>query len=411
MTEQPWGRVDDDGTVFVRTGEGETQVGVWKAGAPDEALAFYTRRYEGAVVEADLLSKRLASGGVDAESALATIGRLRTQIDTPAMVVDLDALKARLDALVTKVDERRAAQKVEKQAAKEKAVAEREAFVARAEALASSTQWKATGDTFRTMLDEWKALPRVDRGVEQAMWKRFSAARSTFDKARRTHFATLDVQRTEAKAVKEKLVKQAEALAESKEWGPTGGKFRDLMVEWKAAGRAGRSDDDALWARFKAAQDAFFGARDASNAERNSEETANLDLKRALADQAEALLPVTKDNVGSVKSALRDLNAKWEAIGHVPRADRPALEARLRMVDDAVRGIEEEQWRRSNPEARARAQAAVDQLETTLASLRTKAEKAAAAGNTKGVEDAEAAIAARTEWLVEARKALDEFSG
>ena len=66
-----------------------------------------------------------------------------------------------------------------------------------------------------------------------------------------------------AKQVKENLVTEAERLQSSTDWGATAGVFRDLMTQWKAAGRASRADDDALWARFRAAQDAFFDAKDA----------------------------------------------------------------------------------------------------------------------------------------------------
>jgi hypothetical protein len=406
MTEQPWGRVDDDGTVHVRTADGDKVVGSWKAGSPDEALSFYQRRYEGAAVEADLLRRRLKAGGADPDAALATIGKLRGQIDQPSMVGDLAALSATLDELVALVDERRAAASDEKKAAKQQAVEQREKVVAEAEKLATSTQWKATGDRFRALLDEWKALPRVDRSTEQALWKRFSAAR-----ARRTHFATLDSQRDEVKAVKEKLVKEAEALSTSTEWGPTSTRYRDLMTRWKAAGRASRSDDDALWARFKAAQDAFFSARDAVNAERDVEHRANLEKKTDLVVAAEALLPVTDDNLASVKSSLRDIATKWEAIGHVPRQDRPAIEGRLRKVEDAVRAVEDDRWRRSNPEARARAQATVDQIEASIATLTQQADKARAAGQDAKAAEATEAIRVRSEWLAEARKALDEFSG
>jgi hypothetical protein len=411
MTQQPWGRVADDGTVYVRLADGEAVVGSWQTGSTDEALAFYSRKYDGAVVEANLLEQRLRKAGVDAESALAAIGRLRAQVEQPAMVGDLAALTAKLDALVTLVDERRAAEVVERKEAKAKALSAREDVIARAEKLATSTQWKATGEAFRSLLEEWKALPRVERSVEQALWKRFSAARTAFDRARRTHFATLDTQRDEAKAVKEKLIKEAESLSTSTDWGATSSAYRDLMTRWKAAGRANRQDDDALWQRFKAAQDAFFAARDASNAERDVEQRANLEKKTELVVQAEALLPVTRENVGSVKSSLRDISTKWEAIGHVPRNDRNTVESRLRKVEDAVRAVEDEQWRRSNPEARARAQGAVDQLEVAISQLDADIAKAEAAGNTKKADEARAARAARSEWLEQARKALEEFSG
>ena len=222
------------------------------------------------------------------------------------------------------------------------------------------------------------------------------------------HFAELDEQRGEAAARKEKLIKKAEELSTSKEWADTAKAYRDLMTEWKAAGRARRDVEDALWARFRAAQDVFFTARSEVFAARDAGLSENLEKKRVLVTEAEALLPVTDQK--SARAALRSIHERWEAIGHVPRADRDAIEGRLKKVDDAVRGAEEAEWARSNPEARARAEATVAQLRTSIANLEAEATKARAAGQDKKAADAESAIEARRGWLVEAEKTLTEFS-
>jgi len=408
MTDQPWGRVEEDGTVYVRTADGERIVGSWQAGSPDEALSFYQRRFEGLVVETSLLEKRLKAGGVDPESAMASIGRMRAQVADAAAVGDLEGLARRLDAMVALVDERREAVVEERKAAKAEALAAREAIAVEAEALSTSTAWKASGDRFRVLLDEWKAAPRVDRAPEQQLWKRFSTARTSFDRSRRAHFAALDAERGSAKEVKATLVEQAEALAESSEWVETSRRYRDLMTQWKVAGRAGKGDDDALWNRFKAAQDAFFSRRNAQAAEQDEEYRANLVVKEQLADQAESLLPITA--LESAKAALRDISRRWEAAGHVPREDRPRIEGRLKKVEDAVRQAEQDQWRRSDPAAKARAQSAVDQLEAAIVKLEVKLAKAESAESTKAADDARESIAARREWLAQAQAALDEFS-
>ncbi len=212
-------------------------------------------------------------------------------------------------------------------------------------------QWRPAGEELRSLLDQWKEAqrsgPRIDRPTEDALWKRFSHARSTFDRERRRFFSELEKSNAQAKEVKARPVAEAEALATSTDWGPTAGAYRDLMARWKAAGRAGRKDDDALWARFRAAQDAFFGARDAANKATDEEFQANLEVKLALLEQAEALLPV-KD-LAAAKSALRDIQAKWDDAGKVPRGDLQRVEGRLRAVEQAVRDADQAQWRRSQP--------------------------------------------------------------
>lgn len=411
MTQEPWGRVDENGDVFVRSADGERKVGSWQAGSPDEALAYYGRKYDNLVVEVELLERRVRGEGgavaIEPDDATAAIDRLRATVSEADAVGDLAALGARLDALPPLVDALRAQAAERKAATRQESLDRREAVVVEAESLAESTSWKATGDRFRVLLEDWKALPRIDRPTEQRLWKRFSAARTSFDRRRRVHFAELGSQRESAKATKERLVGEAESLATSTDWGPTAARFRALMTEWKAAGRAGRADDEALWERYRAAQDAFFGARNAALSQRDEEQRANLVAKEALLVEAEALVPVTDHKAARAK--LRDLHDRWEAAGHVPRADRDRVEARLRAVNDAVRGAEDAQWKRSNPEARARAEETAEALRTSLAKLEKQLAGAEAAGDARKADEARASIAARREWLGEAEKALAEF--
>ena len=116
----------------------------------------------------------------------------------------------------------------------------------------NSTQWKAAGDRLREILEEWRTITGLDRKTDDALWKRYSAARETFNRRRGSHFAELDRERAGARQAKEALCERAEELADSTDWGATGAAFRDLLTEWKAAGRAAKDVDDALWQRFKA---------------------------------------------------------------------------------------------------------------------------------------------------------------
>ena len=151
---------------------------------------------------------------------MALIGKLRDQVDRPHCVGDLAALRHRLDGLVATVDAQREARKADRAAAREQARAARELLVVEAEQLAESTRWKASGDRFRAIVEEWRVAPHAERSYEQELWKRLSHARSTFEKRRRAWFAARDAERAEAATIKEKIVKEAEALAPSKDWGP-----------------------------------------------------------------------------------------------------------------------------------------------------------------------------------------------
>ena len=140
------------------------------------------------------------------------------------------------------------------------------------------------------------------------------------------------------------------------------------MTEWKAAGRAQRDAEDDLWNRFRGAQDVFFAARSEVFAERDAEQTENLKLKEELAVEAERLLPVR--DLKAARAAFRSLNERWEAIGHVPRDARPKVEGRMQTVERALQETEETEWRRTNPEARARAEGLTGQLQAAVDKLR-----------------------------------------
>ena len=403
-----WGRVDDDGTVYVKTSEGERAVGQMPDATPDEALAFFTKRYDDLAFEVELLEQRVQAGTVGPDEAAAAVKQVRATLSEAQAVGDLEGLTKRLETLSGLIGAQREKKKAERAATLEAARGDKERIAGEAETLAQSQDWRNGANRLRELLDEWKALPRLEKSVDDALWRRFSTARTTYTRRRKAHFGELNEKRESARGVKERLVKEAEALADSTEWGPTAGKYRDLMRQWKAAGPAPRGVDDQLWKRFRAAQDQFFGARDAANAELDQEYATNAEKKEALLAEAEKLVPVT--DLNAAKQAFRDIADRWDAAGKVPRERMKELEGRIRKVEQAIRSVEDDQWQRSNPEARARAADTVAQLEASISELETKHEKAVAAGNEKKVAEHAAALEARRSWLTEARKALEDFS-
>ncbi|GAA3563129.1 DUF349 domain-containing protein [Nonomuraea rosea] len=409
VSTDPWGRVDDDGTVYVRTAEGERAVGSWQAGEPEEALAYFHRKYDELAGQVQLLEQRVKGTDLAPAQAEANIAKLREAVADAHAVGDLAALVARLDGLTELVGQRREEVKAAREQARAEARTVKERIVDEAERIADeTTHWKSGGERLRQLVEEWKAADRIDRVTEAALWKRLSAARTAFAKRRKQYFAGLDEQREGIRATKERIVVEAEAIADSTDWGATAAIYRELMQQWKNAGRASREAEDELWARFKGAQDQFFQARSAVFAERDASLAANAEIKEDLLADAEKILPVT--DVRTARGALRHILERWEAAGPVPREQRDRLEGGLRKVDEAVRKAEDAEWKRSNPEARARAQSTVDQLRTSIEQLEKRLVKAQAAGRAKDVKEAEEALIARRSWLEEAERTLTEFS-
>jgi len=407
VTSNEWGRVDAEGNVYVAAPEGERWVGQYPDGSPEEALKLFTDRFDQLAFEVEQLERRVHSAKASPEEATEAVKLVRGKVADAHAVGDLASLAARLDALSPVIATQREARKAERAARAEEARAEKERIVAEAETLAQGNDWRNGANRLRDLLEQWKVLPRIDRAGDEALWKRFSTARTAYTRRRKAHFAELNEKREGARAIKEKLVVEAEALSDSTEWGPTAGRYRDLMQRWKAAGPAPKDVDDALWKRFRAAQDAFFGARDAANAAIDAEFSANAEVKEQLLVEAEALLPV--QDLTAAKAAFRDLADRWDAAGKVPRDRIRDLEGRMRKVEQAIKAVEDEQWSRSDPEKSARADDMISKLEAAIAQVEADLDKARAAGDAKRIASLEENLESRKQFLDMARRASADF--
>ncbi|TCB96278.1 DUF349 domain-containing protein [Micromonospora zingiberis] len=395
-----FGRVDADGTVYVKTAEGERVVGSWQAGAPEEGLAHFARRFADLVTEVNLTEARLTSGAADANHSLATVRRIRASLAEAHVVGDIDALAARLDKLATVAEEKAGEAKAAKEAARSEALARKTALVEEAEKLAAeSTGWKTAGDRLKEILDEWKTIRGVDKKTDGELWKRFAAARDGFTRRRGAHFASLDSQRKQAQTVKEELVAEAEKIKDSTDWVSTANQLKNLMNQWKAAPRASKEAEQKLWERFRAAQDAFFTRRSEVFSARDNEQRANLERKQALLVEAEAL-DVEGDPKGA-QAKLRDIQAQWHEAGRVPREAAAGLERRLRAIDDKVREVMDSAWRRTSREDNP----LLAQMRAQVAEAEERLARAQAAGDARRVKEAEQALASKRQFLQLAEQA------
>lgn len=393
-----FGRVDADGTVVLITAAGERVIGSWQAGEPDAAFAHFGRRYDDLHTEVVLLEARLASGSGDARKIKSAASALLESLPTASVLGDLDAVEQRLKSILEHADGAAAEERTRRDAQRAAQAARKEALAAEAEEIANTSgQWKAAGDRLRAILDEWRTITGLDRKTDDALWKRYSAARETFNRRRGSHFAELDRERVGARQAKEALCEKAEKLSDSTDWAGTAATFRDLLAQWKAAGRAAKDVDDALWARFKAAQDTFFEARNAINAERDAEFGANALAKEKLLAEAER---IDIADPKAAQAALRAIGDKWDAIGKVPREKSADLERRLRAVEKKVR----EAGTADHTDAEAQARA--DQFRERAEQFERQAQKAEAAGKTRDAEAARASAAQWREWAETAAEAV-----
>ncbi|MEO6713003.1 MAG: DUF349 domain-containing protein [Mycobacteriales bacterium] len=400
MTEQTgaWGRIAEDGTVFVRTVDGERPVGSWLAGPPEAGLAFYQRKYDELATEVELLERRMHSGAGDTRATASTAARLRGQLAEANVVGDLAALESRLAKLLMDAQGKLATEKAAQAEASTAAIEKKKALAEEAEKLAKSSDWKSTGDRLRALVEEWREIKGVARRTDTELWRRVSAARDEFTRRRGAHFAGLDEQRKAAAGVKEKLAKEAETLAESSDWAATATRYKSLMVEWKAAGSAGKGAEDDLWGRFKAAQEKFFARRSEVFAERDKEFAGNAKTKEAILAEAEALDPAV--DLDAATKALREIQTRWEAAGKVPRELMTTLERRMETVEKKFRSAAESKWKQTDVQSSPM----VIRLRESVAKLESKVAKARAAGREADAAAAEETLATQREWLSQAEQ-------
>lgn len=396
-----WGRVDAAGTVYVRTPDGERAVGSWQAGGTDEGLALFARKFDDLLTEVDLLETRLNTHAGDPKHTLSSAKHLRSGLADAAVVGDLQGLAERVDHLVAHAGRAVEQAKAEKEQARANAVARKEALVTEAEQIgAEATHWKNAGDRLRAILDEWKTIKGVDRKTDEQLWRRFSKARDAFNRRRGSHFAELDRQRAAAKTRKQELVDEAESLTDSTDWGTTANRYKQLMADWKAAGRAPKDSDEVLWQRFRSAQDTFFARRSAAFSERDAEFAENARIKDELLAEAEQIDPAA--DLKAAQDHMHRIQRRWDEIGKVPRERMRELESKMRAAADRVRSASDTQWRRTDPEAQAR----VDQFRERVEQFEAQASKAHAAGDERRAKQAETQAQQWREWLATAQEAL-----
>lgn len=402
MSEKTTARVDEAGHVYVIEADGERLIGQYADVSPDEALAFFERKFNdtnSALVLLEQRAKRGASASEISESAK----KIAEQIEARNGIGNYDALSERLDKLVASLSELSEAEKEKNAAALEASRQARVTIVEQIEALAATDpakiQWKTTTAKVDELFAAWQATqksgPRLSKTESNELWKRFRDARHKLDQHRRAFFAELDSKNKGAKSAKEELIAKAEALLSQGTNGVSA--YRALLDQWKLAPRAGKKIDDALWVRFKAAGDALYAAKKEQDEAEDASFAGNLDVKLAILIEAEALLEAT-DPV-EARTKLNALQKKWDAAGKVPRAQLKPTEERMRKVEQAVRKLEDNHWNASNPEKQARSQGLAGQIEEKIEKLEADLQSAKATKDTKKITELEDAIKTQKEWL------------
>ena len=402
MSEKTTARVDEAGHVYVVEADGERLIGQYADVTPEEALAFFERKFNDTNSALVLLEQR-AKRGAPASEISESAKKIAEQVEARNGIGNYTALAERLDKLVASLSELSEAEREKNAAAVEESRLARVAIVEQIEALAATDpakiQWKTTTAKVDELFTAWQAAqksgPRLSKTESNELWKRFRDARQKLDQHRRAFFAELDSKNKGAKSAKEELISKAEALLSQGTNGVAA--YRALLDQWKLAPRAGKKIDDALWVRFKAAGDALYAAKKEQDEVEDASYAGNLEVKLAILAEAETLLDAT-DRV-QARAKLNALQKKWDAAGKVPRAQLKPTEERMRKVEQAVRKLEDNHWNESNPEKQARSEGLAGQLEEKIEKLEAELTAAKSAKDSKKTTELEEAIKTQKEWL------------
>ena len=397
MTTNEFGRVDSENNVYVIEPNGERKVGQVPNVSADEALAYFVRKFEGLEGSVRLLEQRV-SKKADAESISKTAAKLTVDLVEASAVGNLQALRERVLALAPRIQDLLNLKKEENKEGLAQALAAREEIVVKVEALANGdltkVVWKNVSTTLTELFEAWQQLqkngPRIPKPEADALWKRFQNSRNKLESAKRAYFAEAGNKAKVAKASKEAIVKKAEELAAKGSDAVVD--YRKLLDDWKAAGRT--KNDDALWARFKAAGDTIYAAKGEQVAAITASQSEALAAKLALLEEAKAIDP-TKD-LAKAKQLLLSIQDRWEKAGRVSRNDMAKTEDKLKAIETAVRNAERDNWKATDPAAKARKDDVTIKLEEAIAKLEAELAKAT---DKKKITELTESLSARKAWL------------
>lgn len=194
--------------------------------------------------------------------------------------------------------------------------------------------WDEMTRTILAAQEEWKKLGFASAKINNSLFARFRAVCDKFFTLKAEHYRKMKDELAENLEKKTRLCERAEALRDSTDWRKTADELVKLQKEWKSIGTVPKKHSDNIWHRFQAACDAFFEARKANLSESRSAEQANLKAKRdVIAAQKEIPLDAPR---AEAMPKVKELQAKWQEIGHVPFREKDKLYEEYRAVCDAL---------------------------------------------------------------------------
>lgn len=186
--------------------------------------------------------------------------------------------------------------------------------------LTNFAAWDAKTQEIIALQNKWKTIGYAPQKMNVKIFERFRTACDAFFNKKAEFFKTVKENMNENLEKKRALCEKAEALKDSTDWKATTDTLVKLQKEWKTIGPVAKKHSDVIWKRFITACDYFFEQKNQAGASQRSEEQANLEKKRAIIAQLEAIGEETEANTAIEQ--VRTLMKEWNAVGFVPFKDK-----------------------------------------------------------------------------------------
>ncbi len=208
-----------------------------------------------------------------------------------------------------------------------------EAIIQQTEAQGKKIEWEALTKQILELQAEWRTIGFAPQKQNNAIFERFRQICDRFFTTKAEFYKSIKENQTANLEKKRALVQKAQELSTSTDWRATTDALVALQKEWKAIGAVPRKYSDQLWKEFTSACDAFFDAKKQANSGERDQQKQNLQQKQDITAQLQALLDVEGDvDIDKVK----ELQAQWNAVGHVPFKEKDKAYTQYREVCDQL---------------------------------------------------------------------------
>lgn len=204
------------------------------------------------------------------------------------------------------------------------------------ETLVTFAQWNEASEQITQLQAKWKTIGFAPQKMNQKIYDRFRAACDKFFQKKSEFFKNVRETLSDNLKRKKELCEKAEALKDSTDWKATTEQFIALQKEWKTIGAVPKKQSDEVWKRFNAACDIFFENKKANTSSQYTEQNENLQQKRAIVERLAAIVP--EEAGDDLRKQLREAQAEWDSIGHVPFKEKDKVFKALREQMDRLYG-------------------------------------------------------------------------